>query len=168
MRALIHTAFFTAALAIPWSALADDAPDAEPEVSAGMMIAGGAIALNSYALSALVGLEMLSYDPAPYSYCANCSSVGPLLLIPIVGPFAAIPSADGTDGKILCALMGSAQVTGLALGIGGIAKFRHQREVQRQWRESHGARGSWGLLPTVAAAERGQPAIPGLLVEVRR
>jgi len=159
--------FLAAALALPTGALAEDLPDTEPSVHAGMMIAGWAVTLNAYALSALVGLEMLTLETSPGTYCANCSSVGPLLILPVVGPFIAIPQADGTDGKVLCSLMGAAQATGLALGIAGTAKFKRERQAQRDWRDAQRVSGSWTLLPAVASAGPGLPAVPALALDAR-
>jgi hypothetical protein len=87
------------------------------------MIAGLVTFGASYALTALVGLELASGDAtSPGTYCTNCDSA-PLLLIPLAGPWIFLPDADGGDGKAVSAILGVAQATGLVLSIWGIAKF---------------------------------------------
>lgn len=87
------------------------------------MIAGLATLGGSYALTALVGLQLASGETTnPGEYCTNCDS-GTLLLIPLAGPWIFLPEADGGGGKALSAILGVAQATGLVLSIWGIAKF---------------------------------------------
>ena len=40
----------------------------------------------------------------PGEVCLNCDTVGPLLMIPLIGPFLAIPDADGTDELLFTVL----------------------------------------------------------------
>jgi hypothetical protein len=63
--------------------------------------------------------------------------------------------------------MGAAQATGLALGIAGTAKFKRERQAQRDWREAQRVRGSWTLLPAVASAGTDLPAVPALALDAR-
>ena len=89
----------------------------------GLMIAGWSTFVGSWAFTGLVGLELMTFDEDPYTECINCDDVGPLLLIPIAGPFLGVKEADGTDGKAILVVLGLVQVTGLVLAIAGTAKF---------------------------------------------
>ncbi len=88
----------------------------------GLLIAGGATLLVSYAFTALVGLTMLSGEATPSgATCLNCESVGTAFLIPVVGPWIALPNANGaTGGQVVAAILGVAQAAGLGLTITGI------------------------------------------------
>jgi hypothetical protein len=88
------------------------------------MIAGIATLGGGYLFTALVGMTMLSQDSTePGTTCVNCESVGSKLLIPVIGPFLAIPEADGSDGKVVATMLGAVQVAGLVMTIAGIAQF---------------------------------------------
>jgi hypothetical protein len=91
----------------------------------GLLAAGLATLGGSYAFTALVGWQMQSgrADGSSGYYCPGCDGVGSRLLIPIVGPWLALPAAEGADGKILTAVMGTAQVAGLALTVVGTSRF---------------------------------------------
>jgi len=107
-------------------ALAQPAPaPPAPRRSIGLMAAGIAALGGSYAFTALVGLQMRSGGAGaePGYYCPGCDGVGSRLLIPIVGPWLALPAAEGTDGKVLTAVMGTAQVAGLVLTVAGTSRF---------------------------------------------
>ena len=102
-------------------------PDAPPPRrkgrSVGLMIAGLATLGGSYLFTLAVGLQLSSEDDlGPYEVCLNCDK-GDLLYIPIIGPWLFLDYADGTDGKVLTAIMGIAQATGVVLTIFGISKF---------------------------------------------
>jgi hypothetical protein len=45
------------------------------------------------------------------------------LLIPIFGPWIALPDADGADGKTVCAVLGLAQAAGVIMTVVGIVRF---------------------------------------------
>jgi hypothetical protein len=96
-----------------------------PRRSKGLLIAGPIVLGASYLFTAYVGLLMLSgdYEMDPGTYCVNCDTVGSRLLIPILGPWIAMPEADGQDGKTVVALMGLAQAAGLIMTIAGIARY---------------------------------------------
>ena len=142
------------------------APEPRRRSRIGLMIAGWATFVGSYLLSALVGLEMMSGSATgPGEVCLNCDTVGPRLLIPLVGPFLAIPEADGTDGKVVVGLLGSVQAIGLLLGTIGTALFAIDRAaiaderlagltLSDEWRLSVGAAvvdhvDGVGLVPTL-------------------
>ena len=95
-----------------------------PKRKKGLMIAGLATFGGSYLFTALVGMTMLSKsNESAGQTCLNCDSVGSKLLIPIAGPWVALPEADGDDGKFVCAVLGIAQGVGVALSIAGISQF---------------------------------------------
>jgi hypothetical protein len=92
--------------------------------SKGLLIAGPIVLGASYGLTALVGLQMMSYNTNnPGSYCENCDTAGPRLLIPVLGPWLATPYADGDDGKAVTVVLGLAQATGVILTIVGISRY---------------------------------------------
>jgi len=182
MRALIVSLALSSALLGPTTALAEEAPpaddaalaeeaDAEPGTRKGMMIAGWATTGGTWAFTALVGLTMiqvgLEAESDPYETCLNCYSAGSRLLIPIVGPFVAMPVADGTDGKAVSFVMGAAQVTGLALGIAGTSRFKKDRAVQQAWRANQVGASGWQLTPTVASLDRDEAPMPALRLDAR-
>jgi hypothetical protein len=59
----------------------------------------------------------------PGTTCLNCEAVGTRFLIPVLGPWLALPEADGEDGKTLSALLGIAQATGVVMTIVGISRY---------------------------------------------
>jgi hypothetical protein len=100
-------------------------PARPPRRSKGLLIAGPIVLAATYGFTAYVGLIMLSGDleNEPGTVCLNCETVGTRLLIPIIGPWLALPEADGDDGKTLSALLGLAQATGVLLTIMGISRY---------------------------------------------
>jgi hypothetical protein len=95
----------------------------KPRPRKGLMIAGWSVLGGGYLFSVVVGLLVLAKDDEPGTTCLNCDEVGPKLMIPLVGPFMAIPDADGADGKSVAAILGVVQLTGLTLGIVGTALY---------------------------------------------
>jgi hypothetical protein len=90
----------------------------------GLLIAGPIVLGASYAFTALLGLTMQSTDTtSDGAYCVNCQTVGTRLMIPLLGPWLAMPEADGSDGKMLTAMLGLAQATGLVMTIVGISRY---------------------------------------------
>lgn len=89
----------------------------------GLMIAGWSVLGGGYLFSLAVGLLVLAQDDDPGTTCLNCDEVGPKMMIPLVGPFIALPDADGADGKAVSAILGVVQFTGLTLGIVGTALY---------------------------------------------
>jgi hypothetical protein len=100
-----------------------------PRPRKGMMIAGWGVFGGMYLFSMLVGGLMLSGgDSDPNTTCTNCDDVGPKLFIPIVGPFLAIPGADGTDGKVVVVILGIGQLAGISLAIAGTVRYSIQKK----------------------------------------
>jgi len=97
----------------------------------GLLIAGPIVLGASYGFTALVGLQLMSgnVNMKPGEVCTNCDTVGPRLLIPIIGPWLALPAADGSDGKALSAVLGIAQATGVLLTIVGISRYKSAGEA---------------------------------------
>jgi hypothetical protein len=93
------------------------------------MISGIAVLGGSYLMAMLVGSILLDEDAT--ETCRDCDEVGPLLFIPVVGPFIALgPAADG-EGAL--ALLGAVEVAGLGLMIGGIIRYvSTKRAAQEQ------------------------------------
>jgi hypothetical protein len=91
----------------------------------GLMIAGWATLGGSYLFSVLVAAMLYEKDvnPGAGKVCLNCRAEGDALLIPLVGPFMAIPKADGADGKAVVAIIGVVQLAGLAMGIVGTVLY---------------------------------------------
>lgn len=130
----------------------------------GLMIAGWATLGGGYLFSALVGLEIMQRDleaeqnsNAFYKEeCLNCDETGPYMLIPLIGPFLAMPAADGTDGKVICALMGGVQVTGLVLGIVGTSIFVSDKQRYQEWeRRNSGLLRGWYVSSAVVPLGNG-------------
>jgi hypothetical protein len=84
----------------------------------GGLVIGGLVTLGaSYGISAVAGLQLRSED-----YCSNCQSTGGWLLVPVVGPWAAIRSS-GSDGKPLLAVLGVVQALGVVMAIVGASRL---------------------------------------------
>lgn len=112
-----------------------EAPSPRPR--RGLMIGGLATFGGGWLFSALVGLLMLSGEGTDEGeVCINCDDVGPMLLIPLVGPFLAIPDADGTDGKVVAGLLGGVQVLGVILAAVGIGIYVSSRNRSTATRSS--------------------------------
>ncbi len=182
MRVPLLSLALCAALGAPSLALAEDLTqipgestalpeEPEPGTRKGLMIAGWAVTGGTWAFTGLVGLTMiqvgLEADSNPYEECLNCYSAGSRLLVPIAGPFMAIPVADGTDGKVVCFVLGAAQLTGLGLGIGGTARYRKDKEAWRTWKEGQAAVADWQLTPTVAVLGADEAPMPALHLVAR-
>lgn len=91
-----------------------------PRRKVGLLIGGAATLVASYAISVSVALNLLAQS----SRCANCDTAGPALLIPIAGPWVALPYANpATGGQVISAILGVAQAVGLGLTIGGVVVF---------------------------------------------
>ncbi len=99
-------------------------PPPPPSRKKGLMIAGLATFGGTYLFTVLVGLTMMSGSAnEPGTTCTNCDSVGPKLLIPVVGPWLAIPDSKPGSGPPVCAALGLAQATGVVLSIVGISVY---------------------------------------------
>jgi hypothetical protein len=78
--------------------------------------------------------------------CTNCDSAGMRMLIPIAGPWAALP-ASAPKGKPILAFLGIAQAAGLIMTIAGAARLNDsvvaddpsdppKRKEPPQWRSN--------------------------------
>lgn len=107
--------------------------DLPPRPRKALMIAGWSSFGGVYLITALSGLLLLSGDATgPGEECTNCDEVGPRMLIPLVGPFMAIPDADGADGQVVCAILGVLQIAGLSIGITGTVIYAKKKRVYRE------------------------------------
>lgn len=104
-----------------------------PPPRKGLMIAGWGSFGGVYLITALAGLMMLSGDATESGEeCVNCDKVGPRMLIPLVGPFMAIPDADGADGRAVCSVLGVLQIAGISLGIVGTVIYAKKKRTYRE------------------------------------
>ena len=114
------------------------------------LLIGGLVTLGaSYGLSAGVGLQLMamaSNGSSGATVCTNCQSAGERLLIPVVGPWAALPGSP-PKGKAMLAVLGVAQAAGLIMTISGAGRLRddvvandpsdpRDRKQPPQWRSN--------------------------------
>jgi hypothetical protein len=89
------------------------------------LLIGGLVTLGaSYGFSAAVGVQLMSRSSTSSgsSICTNCDTVGGRLLIPLVGPWAALP-ASAVDGKPILVGLGIIQAAGLIMTIAGASRL---------------------------------------------
>lgn len=91
----------------------------ERNLGIGMTISGFTIFGTSYLISALIGT--ISLDLAADT--GGSGIYGRRMLIPVAGPFMAIPRADSATGGLFTGLVGVAQIGGLLLGTAGAIKL---------------------------------------------
>lgn len=93
----------------------------------GMTISGYTLFGTSYLISALIGTISLDY-------AADVGGTGTYarrMLIPLAGPFIAIPRADSATGGLFTGLLGVIQVGGFVLGTAGAIRLgRANRELR--------------------------------------
>ena len=94
-------------------------PPRRPRRAKGLLIAGPIVLGATYAFTALVGLTVSADDVD----CSNCRTVGHRLLVPVLGPWLAIPAVDSSEGRTWTALLGFAQATGVILTVIGISRY---------------------------------------------
>ncbi|NVB42626.1 hypothetical protein G6O69_32690 [Pseudenhygromyxa sp. WMMC2535] len=85
----------------------------------GMTISGFTMFGTSYLLSALVGSISLDYA----ADVGGSGTYGRRMLVPVVGPFMAIPRTGSATGGLFTGLLGVVQVGGLVLGTSGAIKL---------------------------------------------
>ena len=85
-----------------------------------MGISGYTMFGTSYLVSALIGT--ISLDVA--SNVGGSGTYGRRMLIPVAGPFMAIPRADSATGGLFTAMVGVIQLGGLVLGTAGVVKYK--------------------------------------------
>lgn len=110
----------------PAESYAFPVPPRKTRPKRGLLIAGAATLGGGYLFTVLVGALLYQADSDPTTECLNCDAAWKMF-IPLVGPFVFLPDADGTDGKVVCAVMGGVQVIGLGLLVAGIAHVAAQR-----------------------------------------
>lgn len=93
----------------------------------GMTISGFTMFGTSYLISALVGTISIDYANS----IGGSGKYGKRMLIPIAGPFLAIPRADSATGGLFTGLLGVIQVGGFVLGTAGAIRIgRANRQLQ--------------------------------------
>ncbi len=93
----------------------------------GMTISGFTMFGTSYLISALIGTISIDYANS----VDGSGKYGRRMLIPIAGPFMAIPRSDSATGGMFTALLGIIQVGGFVLGTAGAIKYgRANRRIQ--------------------------------------
>ena len=93
----------------------------------GMTISGYTMFGTSYLISALIGT--ISLDLA--ADVGGTGTYGRRMLIPMVGPFMAIPRADSATGGLFTGFLGVIQVAGFALGTAGAVRLgRANRQLR--------------------------------------
>ncbi len=93
----------------------------------GMAISGYTLFGTSYLISALIGTISIDYA----NDVGGSGTYGRRMLIPIAGPFMAIPRADSATGGLFTGLVGVVQVAGFALGTAGAIRLgRANRELR--------------------------------------
>ena len=105
----------------------------------GLMIGGLATLSATYLLTVLVVVNSMSPTNGMVDVCADECKARPRLMVPIVGPWLAMPY--GENDKPLFAVLGLLQATGVVLSIVGISQFVANAPSRAN------PRVSFGLLP---------------------
>ena len=93
----------------------------KPRLSRGLLVSGIVTLSVSYGVSAIVGSSLID------TRC--CDEVGAYMLVPVAGPYLAASQADNAKGVLT--LLGTVEVVGTALLIGGIIRYkRSKREAE--------------------------------------
>jgi hypothetical protein len=93
----------------------------------GMTISGFTMFGTSYLISALIGTISIDYANS----VDGSGKYGRRMLIPIAGPFLAIPRSDSATGGLFTGLLGVIQVGGFVLGSAGAIKYgRAKRQLE--------------------------------------
>ena len=87
-----------------------------------MMSAGIAVLSASYGVALVTGSVLLD------TKC--CNDVGAMMMIPVVGPFLAASVSD--DVKSPLVLLGTVEMAGLALLIGGIVRYTRTKNAAEE------------------------------------
>ncbi len=89
-----------------------------------LMIAGGSVLAASYGVAVVTGAALVDGD------CRTCEDVGWSLLIPVAGPYIAAGVAD--KGKGLLVLLGTVQVIGVGLLVGGGIQYAMTKNAPKE------------------------------------
>lgn len=93
----------------------------------GMTISGYTLFGTSYLISALIGTISLDYA----ADVGGSGKYGRRMLIPIAGPFIAIPRTDSATGGLFTGMLGVVQAAGFVLGTAGAIKLgRANRDLR--------------------------------------
>jgi hypothetical protein len=93
----------------------------------GMTISGYTLFGTSYLISALVGTISIDYARD----IGGSGTYGRRMLIPLAGPFMAIPRADSATGGLFTGFVGVVQVAGFVLGTAGAIRIgRANRDLR--------------------------------------
>jgi hypothetical protein len=110
----------------PYAYAPQPPPPRRPRLRKGLMISGISVFGASYIIAAITGAVLLDIKTP----CSDCKGVGAMLLIPLAGPFLAIPRADAGDGGLV--VLGIVQIAGAGLMVGGIIQFLHSKRQAQQ------------------------------------
>lgn len=89
-----------------------------------LMIAGASVLLASYGVAVVTGAALVDGE------CRTCEDVGWSLLIPVAGPYIAAGVAD--KGKGLLVLLGTVQVVGVGLLVGGAIQYAMTKNAMKE------------------------------------
>jgi hypothetical protein len=93
----------------------------------GMTISGYTLFGTSYLISALIGTISIDYARD----IGGTGTYGRRMLIPLAGPFMAIPRADSATGGLFTGFVGVVQVAGFVLGTAGAIRIgRANRDLR--------------------------------------
>jgi hypothetical protein len=127
-----------------------------------LMFTGWGTLSSVWLFSALLGASLMGNQASgATANCTNCASVGPLMLIPVAGPFIALPNAGGGDDMALAAILGGLQVVGLAAGIVGTVFYLLDRNTKPRQAANTTTDDSteWHVSWTVLPGPRGRGAV---------
>jgi hypothetical protein len=98
-------------------------PEAPVRRRKGLLIAGSITLGASYLVTVLTGVGVMNHDPLknPDLKCTECDTVGKLYLLPVLGPWLAVPIDK--DLRAASVLLGIGQGVGLTLAIIGYSSF---------------------------------------------
>jgi hypothetical protein len=102
----------------------------------GMTISGFTMFGTGYLISALIGTISIDYA----ADVGGSGTYGRRMLIPLAGPFAAIPRADSATGGLFTGLLGVVQVGGFILGTAGAIRIGRANRQLRLSADSGGVK----------------------------
>jgi len=97
-----------------------------------MLISGFSIFGATYALTALSGVVLYDTGGISDENVNDARRAGSMLLIPVVGPLAAMPQYTTLTARFVLFLSFAGQATGLSLGIAGAVKYSRYRKSMQQ------------------------------------
>jgi hypothetical protein len=97
-------------------------PPRRARAKRGMLAAGIAVLSASYAVALVTGAVLID------TQC--CRDVGAMMMIPVVGPYIAVGVADDVRSPLV--LLGTVEVLGLGLLIGGIVRYTRSKHAAEE------------------------------------